>query len=119
MHTHVCIRTDSDSLAAIVLYRDLPVSSGYLDSITVNVIRRLSASALVHPTENRASPSNVRCTHLIIIRIKATLSRAYAAYGDVQDDRVIAIDEFSSAYIYCRGTYDFRDSPSSLTSLSF
>lgn len=65
---HIYIRTKSDSSRSFCI--DLPVSSGYLDSITVNVIRRLSASALVHRW--KIVPRPRRRTYLIIIRITVT-----------------------------------------------
>lgn len=68
IYTHIYIRTKSDSSRSFCI--DLPVSSGYLDSITVNVIRRLSASALVHRW--KTVPRSRRRTYLIIIRITVT-----------------------------------------------
>jgi len=70
VHIYIYVYSYQVQLVAIVLYRDLPVSSGYLDSITVNVIRRLSASALVHRWKTVPRPR--RRTYLIIIRITVT-----------------------------------------------
>jgi len=68
IYMYIYIRTRSDSSRLFCI--DLPVSSGYLDSITVNVIWRLSASALVHRW--KTVPHSRRRTHLIIIRITVT-----------------------------------------------
>lgn len=88
---YVYIRIGSNSSRLFCI--DLPVSSGYLDSITVNVIRRLSVPALVHRWKTvRASFQDARvCTYLIIIRITATLCPA-ACTAMYVHGRAIAID---------------------------